>query len=223
MSLTITSPHLHTRQQLDELDSLLQKMLALPLSAEPARPVSAPTSPEAFAPLPPTLPQPAPLPRFDTEQVMQIWKREVPLPEASAPQPSIVPPFAISVESPAPPLVVETLPNAVPYAMLYGHDTGNPAAPAYAEPVPSSFAPVGYRAPIWAKPAREHDEPTSLLAWPIVLLNRVFDAFSYLLGPLGTWFRMPSGRNFLGWTGVLMILGAIGLGVAGWYGVDWTP
>ena len=114
-----------TRQQLDELDALLERMLALPVSAadEPAAASTAelPAPPAA----PPALPEPPPPPRPAVA---------VPLPTPpAAPVPAVPPAAALAaVNAPAPPAVRR--PPAVP----------RPSLPLFqpAPPPPLWLAPV---------------------------------------------------------------------------------
>ncbi len=51
-------------------------------------------------------------------------------------------------------------------------------------------------------------QPTlrSWILFPLVAINLIFDAFTYLLGPIGKTFRTPAGRMILGFTGIALIL-----------------
>lgn len=52
--------------------------------------------------------------------------------------------------------------------------------------------------------------------WPLSALNRMFDSATYLLGPLGGWLRQPGGRTFLGLVGVTLVLAAICVQILLW-------
>ena len=61
-------------------------------------------------------------------------------------------------------------------------------------------------------------------AWywlPLVPVNWLFDAATWLLGPLGRRLRTPGGRSLLGWTGLLLLAGALAWGVLDWLGWTW--
>jgi hypothetical protein len=51
-------------------------------------------------------------------------------------------------------------------------------------------------------------------------LNGTFNLLTYLLGPLGAWLR-GSGRNALGWAGILMLLAAGAWAAGEWVGYEW--
>jgi len=215
MSLAVTSGHTQTRQQLDELDSLLQRMLALPLNGE-LEPVRVPPRSESFAPLPPSLPTPPPAPVLPpSDPVINIWRRETPQ--------AIITPSSIGYAPPETPPRAEPTELPYPYAMVLGATP--PPTPPFAEPLATAMAapaPMPYQAPIWASPVSTYESEDSFLLWPFVAVNRLFDGLSHLL-PLGSLFRSTPGRNLLGGLGIVMILASIGLAIAGGMGVDWTP
>jgi hypothetical protein len=196
---------LPTRQQLDEIDALLRRMLSLPpLPGEPAAPESPPASPAVTysAPTvrevsPPRDPQPG-------DPVVREWRAEW------SPAPAPQGPSVVAWGSPVPAAAPVHLPPAAAPAPTY-------AVPATAEQFPFA-APVthvpGQPPPSAARP------PAALPIQLLVLLNGTFNVLTYLLGPLGTWLRGP-GRTALGWCGVLMLLVA-GVWAAGeWRGFDW--
>ncbi len=213
MSTQAYSSHTQTRQQLDELDALLQRMLDLPMNSEPVH--AEPAVAKTYAPLPPLLPQESPLPRqgMTAEPVQHAWRMTPPLDQ---PRPAPVDAVAdAQFASEAP----------YPYSMVYGEHLVAETLPPFAEPVsspPPEAAP--YASPAWAVAAASTQEPTqSFLLTPFIVINGVFDALTYLLGPLGAWLRQGSGRTALGWLGIVMILGAIGWALTDWAGSDWTP
>ena len=72
-----------------------------------------------------------------------------------------------------------------------------------------------------------HPTPTATIATrtplalvPVVWFNKGFDLLMLPLGPLGGWFRSPSGRTVLGTVGLLCVAGAIVLAVVEGFG--WT-
>ena len=238
MAVSLYSPNQQTRQQLEELDALLQRMLALPSGANEPNPgevASLPANPELFAPSPPTLPLPA-RPQANGQPIVQAWRvQSPPAPEAlvfpfSGQQPPLATPVDCSAEyaSPQPrffasPVVATTTPAnpaPLPYAMIFG-----PQAATAALAMPPGAAALGTEIPVpqWeAAKSTAIAPPLPVSLWPILVLNKIFDLLTLPLGPLGSWLRRPGGRNVLGWLGILMILGAIGWGVADWYGLDWT-
>jgi hypothetical protein len=231
MAVSLYSPNQQTKQQLEELDTLLQRMLALPVNGHdpaPSTPTYAAPGPEAFVPSPPTLPAPTrSVPGND--QIVQAWRVQTPATESE-----IVtfngqhPPLATPVE-PAPPeprffaapTSGSSAPAPFPYSMVFGPQT---AAAAPAMPVNNTAPRTGIPAPQWEAPTPSTElGPLPFALWPLFVLNKLFDLLTLPLGPLGSWLRQPGGRNALGWLGMLMILGAIGWGVADWYGLDWLP
>jgi hypothetical protein len=234
MSTQVYSSHSQTRQELDELDALLQRMLDLPMNSPtpPAEPFSA----VASAPFAPVLPSPGPLPRLGmpAEPMPAAWRMTQPSdsPPPAAPTPTAAEaPFAseapyapagVGLESPTHAADAPFASEApYPYSMIYGQPVAVEALPPFAEPIGSqAYEPPPYAAPVWAQTVPSREEPSrSFLLMPIVVLNGVFDALTYLLGPLGAWLRRGSGRTALGWLGIVMILGAIAWALADW--ADW--
>ena len=65
-------------------------------------------------------------------------------------------------------------------------------------------------------------EPTPGLAlWPIAALNKLYDAATYPLGPLGRWLRSARGRAALGYVGLTLIGVAIAWSLRDWLGWWW--
>jgi hypothetical protein len=251
MSTTGYSTHQQTRQQLDELDALLQRMLSLPSETDPTSSASSnfvEEVPEAmkaeeFAPFPPLLPNVRAMPSPPGAPVVHAWRVEVPLatpvePPPSLPQappavtsaPAFSPPPDRRFTAPVPPIPSAGQPSgppAYPYSMVFGPpvapqpaEMGMPPMPAAAAPTPTQV--FGIPGPQWQSTKPSEPPPIPLLLFPLVLLNGLFDLVTFFLGPLGSWLRRTPGRNVLGWLGVLMILGAIGWGLADWYGIEWT-
>lgn len=210
MATQASPSHLQTRQQLDELDALLQRMLALPSSPEMPVALAEPVEPEEFAPLPPTLPMTQRSAVYESN--VQSWRMSAPVME---------PPLATAVEDT--PL---HQPAPYPYSMVYGQplpaETPPPLEP-WTPPPPPRATEVPYAAPAWAAEATPANESyPSAMALPFIAVNRLFDLLTFLLGPFGGWLRRPNGRNTLGWLGILMIVAAVGWVALEWYGFDWT-
>jgi hypothetical protein len=71
------------------------------------------------------------------------------------------------------------------------------------------------------RPARRRGSLTAaVLRWPLVCVNRLFDWGLGCLGPLGRPLRGDRGRNLLGWTGVVLLAGAVAWLLLG--GTPWT-
>jgi hypothetical protein len=194
---------LPTRQQLDEIDALLRRMLTLPaLPGEPVEAVQS-SAPAVEYPAPTVREVPPPREPLPGEPVVREWR-------AAWSPPASTPASVVAWGSPAPthpPEAVAATPVPVPAPPAY--PVGLPA-----EPLPYAAAVPGQ--PPGASP------PASLPIQFLTLLNGVFNLLTYLLGPLGTWLRGP-GRNALGWAGILMLVAA-GVWAAGeWAGYDWPP
>jgi hypothetical protein len=196
--MSTPSTSLPTRQQLDEIDALLQRMLSLP--GEPAEPPPAPavTYPAVREVAPPREPAPG-------EPAVREWRVDWIAPAAPA-APSVV-----AWGSPVPAAsAADLLPRFDPAP-----------APVYAVPVPAELpfaAPVANVA--GQPPTSSLKPPVALPVRVLMMVNGTFNLLTYLLGPLGTWLRGP-GRNALGWCGFVMVLAAAGWAVGEWYGIDW--
>ena len=243
MSTTTYRPNSETKQQLEELDALIQRMLGLPLGLETESPAPAstlPPVPQFTQPISPTSNltiKPLPTP----PSTVQAWRVEMPAPLPA--QAEVVPaevPWATAIDPTPTPLPlprfrlppVVAMPASVPTfpppprqsPLVFGSQM---PLPPMAEPVqgyPSTTAapvsrPAGLAAP---GPKTAIDFPVPWTWWPIIGFNRLVEVLLYCFGPLGAAFTKPLGRNLIGWLGVLMILGAIAWGIADWLGVDWT-
>ena len=210
---TPTPVQLPTRQQLDEIDALLRRMLALPplageASAQPAPAPPTPT-PAASTYATPTIREVPPArPPAAGEPVVQEWRVGWQQP-AAAPLPSV-----LTWGAPVP---LATLAEA-PY------DSQPPAYPILSPPAthspPATIAvPLGppLSVPAQASPTAPSISP---ILWPLVALNVTFNIATYLLGPLGTWLR-GSGRTLMGWLGIGMILAAGTWAAGEKFGYDW--
>lgn len=185
---TAPSPNDLTRQQLDELDALLQRMLSVPLApADTPMPASAPPgrSGSDGPPLPPS------------------WRVDPPTPAAGAslphialpePSPSVTPKFE---PPPAPPPAPAKKPAAVA-------PTPKPPAPA---PAPKAAPPVVPPAKPQAAPTPPTPAapPVPLLLVPLVAFNALFDSICGLFGPLGRLFRSGFFKHIYGLVGLGLI------------------
>jgi hypothetical protein len=209
---TPTTSTLPTRQQLDEIDALLQRMLTLPpIEDEPAEAPPAATPP---APSPPAITFPAPVirevaatqPALPGDPVVQAWRVQWP---------------QTSTAAPAAPPSITAWGTPVPLATLADDPDPNTSVHGQLAPVPTS-APMG-QIPV-AEPVPADSRPAiSLFAWPLIGVNQLFNVLTRPLGLYGDWLRGP-GRTAMGWLGIGLILAA-GIWAAGeWLGYDWpTP
>ena len=234
MAISTYSPNQQTKQQLEELDALLQRMLTLPVSGTETATVESSRfspNPEVFAPSPPTH---ALTPRLEagSQPTAQEWRAQTPVLETigtvyvpmqaplatpvevphgqSIPEPRF---FATGATSPQP---AASTPPPSPYSMVFGSQSAIPVSPS--NQLVSSVTVTQQR----GVGSATATPPLSPVLWPVYVLNKLFDLFTWPLGPVGSWLRKRSGRNALAWLGVLMILGAIGWGVADLRGLDWT-
>jgi hypothetical protein len=213
MATSTPTAQLPTRQQLDEIDALLRRMLTLPATSD-----EPPATPQPHAPVGMTYPTPTirEIPPLYTpatgDPVVHAWRAEWPQSPAPSPPASVV-----SWGSPVPLATPAEAPYSPPYQPSsppgYSPAGYSPPAPVYTPPM---IAPQVYG----AAPTAVVRPPVPISLWPFILLNGTFNILSYLLGPLGTWLRGP-GRTMMGWLGIGLILAA-GVWAAGeWYGYDW--
>jgi hypothetical protein len=193
---TAPSPNDLTRQQLDELDTLLQRMLSLPLNpADGGTPTPAPaTSWRVDPPAPAAAPAPhiaaPPLPP-DPPMARAPVVAEPIRPPRPAPMPPPNPPATTGAFNPAPPPRAPAPPAAVPEPRF--------------EP-PSPFEEM---APVRPEPAavrEEESSPVPVALWPLVALNWTVDLLLGLLGPPGRFLRSGIGKYLLGLAGLALLI-----------------
>lgn len=241
------SPNDLTRQQLDELDSLLQRMLALPVSSpEPA--VAFPPPPP-LPDLPPAPPRPAP--RSAGEPPAFSWRSDTPAagkpPHLTpAPEPAVafaptVLPFPSPVRgqpeprtapppeprlfaAPEPVVQPGTLRGvdapALPLDFRRADPAPLPPAPAVEFPEVNPFADPLPPVPE-AQPAADA-RPVPVHLWPLFAANWVIEFVLGWFGPVGAVMVRPVGKTVLGWAGVLLIIGAAVWAARGLGWVSWS-
>ncbi len=218
---TAPSPNDLTRQQLDELDLLLQRMLSLPLNPADT-PASAPM-PEP--PMPPSWRVDAPA---QAPAAPHVRLADPPAPvalkfDAPAPTPSPAPPLATAPTlAPAPPVpvavppvppTVTPIPTSATQPTLQAALAAKsvPVAPVPAlkqtpaAPVP---APVVTPAPVSRSgltPAPSVP-PVPVVLLPLVALNAAFDNLCGLLGWPGRVLRSGLFKHLYGLTGLALLL-----------------
>lgn len=213
---TAPSPNDLTRQQLDELDALLQRMLALPLNKpEPA---------VAFPP-PPPLPE---LPDPPPPKPAPGWRADHPaaasppthLPPATVfrPAESVIPRLYAPIEEP-PPGDTGTLRGVDAPALPHGFDPRDDAPPPMQEiDVPSAFGRMDFAEvnpfldppPAIEQSAAEPENENRLpvLLWPVAAVNAVIEFVLGWFGPLGHLLTRPRVKTALGWVGLLLLAAA---------------
>jgi hypothetical protein len=210
------------RQQLDELDALLQRMLTMPINqtedgaAEPA----------------PVMSRSAEGPVNGAIGTVPIRRPQMMLLDGSAPvRPPETPPAnwdphwninlnpqqGSSILGPRSPSAQQHPAQSPPIwraetvAVSPGRPepTPQPGPSATPEQLETTFAPAAER-PL--------DNVTPLALAPLVALNRLFDAALLCFGPVGQWFCTSAGRNLLGYVGVALLLGSAAWSATGWFG-----
>jgi hypothetical protein len=195
-----------TRQQLDELDLLMQRMLALPVDP----------------PEDPAIPPPQPPPVTAVRESMAHPPDERLSTDTSD----------LSAMRPTPPAPPEA-PRRIQDEQIRNKEQPNTEAarrppPARSEGTQREAVSADFRAsdlrvalqsalriPLPASPVR--------LAWPLrplLWINLAFDGSTAWLGPPGRWLRGPAGRSLLGWGGLLLLAAA--LAWLAWDGIGWT-
>jgi hypothetical protein len=217
MSSTPPTPNDLTRQQLDELDALLQRMLTLPVPAPEPGPAPAAPAPSAWR-----MDPPAPMRRpFVTEEVPTREPEPVlaaapavfvPVSHAAAPEPfRPFPTVSLAASFPAP--TVELDPPEMPPTPVTLRGVDAPALPAgfRTEPVPEPAPEPEPVALVEAAPPPDETEPrprVPLLLWPLFALNWVIETLLGLFGPLGAVLTNPVTKHVLGVLGVLLLAAA---------------
>src|SRR5262249_9615698 len=173
---TAPSPNDLTRQQLDELDALLQRMLSLPLNPAEAATAGMPAvAPIAAPPLPDAVVPPA----------VKNWRVD---PAAPSPAPPPPPPAPPAPPPPPPPRSPPPPPGRAPPAPRPAGGGGGPARPNGPPPRPPPPPPPPPLPPPPPPAPSRRAAPTDdgpLLLWPLVAVNRLADALLGLFGPPG--------------------------------------
>jgi len=193
------APVCPTRQQLEELDALMQRMLALPVDEEEKPsplPAEKPAGQRKEDSGPVLIEELLPAAADESPAAPQgVPSRAAPLPRVLAPAPALLRREEKTVPAPAISLRTADEPERlVPPELL--------------------AAPV---APWDEFPALAPEEPGG----PLVALNRAFDAGTTLLGPVGGWLRSAGGRTWLGLLGLGLLLAALAWGLGDWLGWTW--
>ena len=218
---TLPTPNDLTRQQLDELDALLQRMLSLPLNKTDS--VKVPPAP--------LLPMPEPA----TRPSVSLWRSDAaPVAKspyiAAEPEPAVAfaPTFA-AVAGTESPLHTGTLRGVDAPATPYGynrvfdhHDaesaTSVPNAFArydLAEVNPFAEAPGSSPLP----PAAVPSSGVPFFAWPVVACNWMIESALAWTGPVGVVAAAPAMKHLLGVVGFGLLVGA---GIWSAKGMGWV-
>lgn len=201
MATTAQSPNDLTRQQLDELDDLLQRMLSLPLNPPESFAPAAP-APTFAPPMPTPVPQPVPVAREVAMPAPRAYTPPTPEPPAPVEAPLAWKPAPLPAPRPAPapmpaPIIERPVPAAAP-----------------ARPLPPAPETLPYAAP--------QPEPTPLLFAPFVAFNAVLNWSLGLFGFPGRVLRSGFVKNLLGLAGLGLLI-YTGLKVAQIHGLVTLP
>ena len=230
------------REQLDELDAILQRMLTLPvngLSDTDERPKSdppitpppvrrRPLAPPVLEkpPLPETAPSPPRVESPAKPRVEPPAKPHAPIvvfqPVSSPSTLSVpeLPPIAIAT----PPIVAPQLPT-VPVQPASGSGPARIEAPQAASECPKEADPI-----VPAKPSEFLERHRARLVeqrrtapWlgPLGWFNAAFDRCSVALGRPGLWLVRSDVRTLMGWLGFGMLLAAAAILIGDWFGWTW--
>jgi hypothetical protein len=217
MATAAHSPNDLTRQQLDELDALLQRMLSLPLNPPDS---FAPSAAAPAQPYAPPMPMPAPVAR-EAPLPVQVPAPRVFTPPASEPAEMPVPWKASPAPAPAPIPVARPAPAPVAPPPVVERPAPFPApAPApeptlpFAKPLPPAPA-----APVYVAPP---PEPVPVLLAPLVGFNAALNWSLGLLGMPGRVLRSGFVKGLFGLAG-LGLLAYTGLKVAQIHGLVTLP
>lgn len=210
----MSNPLQPTRQQLDELEALMQRMLALPvnqLDAGADDELSLPT----LAPI--DMP-----PAWDTAESALL-----PAEGARPSREPIGPVKNGDASRPTVPVLKNESPPVPPPISLVRDD---PVLAAFEEPEEGhgeNLTPVAANVAIvrrsaaadrpWSLPARARSAPLRPLLWT----NRVFDRTIGAIGAPGRWLRSPRGRAWIGWTGLALLAAAATWAFLEWMGWTW--
>jgi hypothetical protein len=198
-----------TRQQLEDLQALLDRMLQIPVIQPGNVPDNVLPAARTKAP---SLLVPSGSHQVDPKPIVPV----TPVPSAvapSAPQTSA----EVMFSAPARPQPIAAKPKSLQSIVV----TAAPPLPTQLPPIVQSESPPIEWAPIAlprrpsqpaARPPVHVGPRPSLALAPLRAVNWCFDGAVSPLGPVGRWLRSRTGRNVLGWLGVLLVLLAAGWG-----------
>ncbi len=187
-----------TRQMLDELDALLERMMTVPVEedetpAPPVKPVTVSASLTLLADEPPSYFD-LPKARKQSDEALQALEAKLPSLEETTRR--------WLEQNHTPPQPEPEIKTSLPELPEIDLPPRISRGPAPELPDPNFPAPARGR----------------LAYWIALGFNGLFDVPTYLLGPLGAWLRGPVGRDLLGWSGIFLLMGAIGWGAVKWMG-----
>jgi len=196
-----------TRQQLDELESLIQRMLALPV--EPAGEPLAAAGDRASTALPPAAAEPS---RSETA----VWQTTN---EATDTRPTAAdPPPGGGEDNHATMMWSEAADRTADAVQAAdGRSITSEAAASLSD----VFSAIRLEASAAPMPESRGPGLAAAMSSPLVWMNAAFDGCTAWLGPAGGWLRSGRGRAVLGWTGLAFLSAALTWGVLEWTGWTW--
>jgi hypothetical protein len=201
------TPGVHpARRQLDELDALLQQMLALPANRQSDADT---TNPEN---------RPISAPARDEERAFRGY--QTPLGDQTATSATdtsspVIEETTLPPETDVPQTHVQTRVEDLPRE-IYAFNAGEAPARLSLEP-PPDFQPSSRPSQL----VRRHNKQIPARWWPLLIVNAVFDLCTFPLGRAGRWLRSPAGRTFLGLSGLALLAAAAVCAALGWSGWSW--
>lgn len=227
------------RQQLDELDALLQRMLALPINQNDGAPAAA--EPRTHPPTQRTFDQPPRAPATPTLQdgwkqpAMMLLSDSGPVPPPPTPEPPRWDPSwginlnpqngssILGARSPAatPARVSEPAPAPEVWrSEIVGYSLPEASAESLEPASPNTaVAPVDLPEPEFRPRATPRPDPPPLMAIPFAAFDQLFDTIVSLI-PLGSLFTTRIGKHCVGAAGIAMLLGGVTWGMLDFFG--WT-
>jgi hypothetical protein len=210
------------RQQLDELDALLQRMLALPMNQVPS---GSPITETRMAEPTPTLQdgwkQPA----------MTLLNDSGPVPQPkTVEQARWDPSWGINLNpqngssilgarSPAASVHMRTIPADPPSRAWRSESINDAVPPSESPPQAAEPAPpiIAMPEPPFRPRPSSRRPPPSMFAAPFVALDSAFDTIVGIV-PLASLLTTPLGKNLVGIAGILMLLGGVAWGALDYFG-----
>ena len=216
-----------TRQMLDELDALMERMLAVPVSDGEEESPAPSAIPQKSRPLAPTL------------TLLQVPPEEAPVEEPRPELPPLDPPHDrpnpshLPIRAPrgnkAEDAAEFSATMAPSLLSNFSYRTPElpplPGLPAAAPEAFSSRALPPLSSPSVDAVLDEVPEPiASPMDWlllPIIWCNRLFDHGTRVFGDSGNWLRSPLGRMLLGAVGLILLAAAGAWASRDWLGWTW--
>jgi hypothetical protein len=219
-----------TRQQLDELEGLLRRMLDLPvidlqtsLSTPVLEPWQDPAERAAGSDAAPAA-EPVPARSESGQTQATFWAVATRAQPAQAQTHQSAGPTSAMEASDDHPDQAEQ-PRTTGGTQSPPGESQEPAHATKEGPIPKSLSDFDRQplVPVQAPDKSYGAAPTfgpALLLLPLVVVNSLFDFGTFLLGPPGRWLRTNPGRAFIAWSGLVLWLAALAWAGLQWMGLD---